>query len=163
MSDDVLITRNQTISMNGTKKTAATLAGATMAAAAGVYYLYGSEKASTHRRKVGAWMRRAEREIVYEAKRLKDTAFTDANAKRIINVVASRYQLAKALDPKDVKQFVAAVRKSWKDAGKVVKSRGSVLRTTMMKTAKRTKTSARKVVAKTTKTAKKAKKTRAKA
>ena len=110
-----------------TKKTAAALgaAGATMAAAAGAYYLYGSEKASAHRRKVGAWMRRAEREIVHEAKRLKSAAYTDENIKRVINEVAKRYEVAKALDPKDVKQFVSAVQKSWKDAGKVVKSRVS--------------------------------------
>jgi hypothetical protein len=108
-----------------TKKTAAALgaAGATMAAAAGAYYLYGSEKASAHRRKVGAWMRRAEREIVYEAKRLKDKAYTDQNIKRVIGEVAKRYEAAKDLDPKDVKQFISAVQKSWKDAGKVVKGR----------------------------------------
>jgi hypothetical protein len=108
-----------------TKKTAAALgaAGATMAAAAGAYYLYGSEKASAHRRKVGAWMRRAEREIVHEAKRLKSAAYTDANIKRVINEVAKRYEVAKELDPKDVKEFVSAVQKSWQDAGKVVKSR----------------------------------------
>lgn len=108
-----------------TKKTAAALgaAGATMAAAAGAYYLYGSEKASAHRRKVGAWMRRAEREIVHEAKRLKNAAYTDANIKRVIKEVAKRYEMAKELDPKDVKEFVSAVQKSWKNAGSVVKNR----------------------------------------
>jgi hypothetical protein len=111
-----------------TKKTAVALgaAGATMAAAAGAYYLYGSEKASAHRRKVGAWMRRAEREIVHEAKRLKNAAYSDQNIRRVIDQVAKRYEAARELDPKDVKQFVAAVQKSWKDAGKVVKSRVAV-------------------------------------
>jgi len=94
-----------------------------MAATAGAYYLYGSEKASAHRRKVGAWMRRAEREIVYEAKRLKSAAYTDANIRRVIDGVARRYESARDLDPQDVRQFVFAVQKSWKDAGKVVKSR----------------------------------------
>lgn len=108
-----------------TKKTAAALgaAGATMAAAAGAYYLYGSERASAHRRKVGAWMRRAEREIVHEAKRLKSAAYTDQNIRRVIDEVAKRYESARELDPKDVRAFVSAVQKSWKDAGKVVKSR----------------------------------------
>lgn len=111
-----------------TKKTAVALgaAGATMAAAAGAYYLYGSEKASAHRRKVGAWMRRAEREIVHEAKRLKSAAYSDQNIRRVINEVAKRYESARDLDPQDVRQFVAAVQKSWKDAGKVVKSRVGV-------------------------------------
>ncbi len=68
-------------------------------------------------------MRRAEREIVYEAKRLKSAAYTDANIRRVINGVAKRYESARDLDPQDVKQFVAAVRKSWADAGNVVKNR----------------------------------------
>lgn len=121
-----------------TKKTAAALgaAGATMAAAAGAYYLYGSEKASVHRRKVGAWMRRAEREIVHEAKRLKSAAYTDQNIKRVISEVAKRYEAARDLDPKDVKQFISAVQKSWKDAGAVVKSRGSTVAKKAVKSTK---------------------------
>lgn len=94
-----------------------------MAAAAGAYYLYGSEKAAAHRRKVGAWMRRAEREIVHEAKRLKSAAYTDQNIRRVIDEVAKRYETARDLDPKDVREFVSAVQKSWQDAGRVVKSR----------------------------------------
>lgn len=108
-----------------TKKTALALgaAGATMAAAAGAYYLYGSEKAAQNRRKVGAWMRRAEREIVHEAKRLKNTAYSDANIRRVINAVADRYEAARELDPDDVKLFISAVQRSWKQAGKAVQSR----------------------------------------
>jgi uncharacterized protein YpuA (DUF1002 family) len=129
-----------------TKKTAAALgaAGATMAAAAGAYYLYGSEKAAAHRRKVGAWMRRAEREIVHEAKRLKNAAYTDQNIRRVIDEVAKRYESARDLDPKDVKQFVAAVQKSWKDAGKVVKNRVGV-----RKSAPRKRVSAKKKTSRT--------------
>lgn len=115
--------------MKKTTKTAGVAAvatAATMAAAAGAYYLYGGEKASAHRRKVGAWMRRAEREIVHEAKRLKDKAYTDQNIKRVIGEVTRRYEAARDLDPKDVKQFISAVRKSWKDAGKAVTDRVGV-------------------------------------
>jgi uncharacterized protein YpuA (DUF1002 family) len=129
-----------------TKKTAAALgaAGATMAAAAGAYYLYGSEKASAHRRKVGAWMRRAEREIVHEAKRLKSAAYTDENIRRVIDEVAKRYEVAKALDPKDVKEFVSAVQKSWKDAGRVVKGRVSGKVAPKKRTVAKKKTTAKK-------------------
>lgn len=132
-----------------TKKTAAALgaAGATMAAAAGAYYLYGSEKASAHRRKVGAWMRRAEREIVHEAKRLKSAAYTDQNIRRVIDEVAKRYETARELDPKDVREFVSAVQKSWQDAGKVVKSRLGV-RIAPKKTAAKKRPAAKKKAAK---------------
>jgi len=127
-----------------TKKIAATLgaAGATMAGAAGAYYLYGSEDAAKNRRKVGAWMRRAEREIVHEAKRLKGTAFTQENANRIIAAVARRYKMARGLDPQDVQRFVAAVQKSWHDAGKTVKERAKEARQTSPARARKAKKSA---------------------
>lgn len=112
-------------------------AGATMAAAAGAYYLYGSEKASAHRRTVGAWMRRAEREIVHEAKRLKSAAYSDQNIRRVINQVAKRYEAARELDPHDVKQFVAAVQKSWTNAGRVVKNRVEATMTPKRKATKK--------------------------
>lgn len=115
-----------------------------MAAAAGAYYLYGSEKAAAHRRKVGAWMRRAEREIVHEAKRLKSAAYTDANIRRVIDEVARRYESARDLDPKDVKQFVSAVQKSWNDAGKVVKNRVAKVVSKRAKKKTATKTAAKK-------------------
>lgn len=129
-----------------TKKTVAALGavGATMAAAAGTYYLYGSKKASAHRRNVGAWMRKAEREIVREAKRLKNKAYTDQNIKRVIKEVAKRYEMARSLDPKDVKQFVAAVQKSWNDAGRTVRSRTGGMKT-VKRAVKKARTSIRKV------------------
>lgn len=114
-----------------TKKTAAIVgaAGATMAAAAGAYYLYGSKNAAQHRRKAKAWMRKAEREIVHEAKKLKNKTFTEANIRRVIDEVAKRYEAAKDIEPEDVRQFVAAVQKSWSSAGNTVKGRSSKGRT----------------------------------
>ncbi len=106
-----------------TKKATLGIAGATMAAAAGAYYLYGSKKAAAHRRAVNAWMRRAEREIVHEAKRLKNAAYTDATIKKVINHVAQRYEAARDLNPDDVKNFVSAVQKSWSNAGSAVQRR----------------------------------------
>ena len=109
--------------MKNTKKVALGAVGATMAAAAGAYYLYGSKKAAAHRRTAGAWMRRAEREIVHEAKRLKSKAYTDQNIKRVITEVAKRYKMARDIDPKDITDFVSAVQKTWNDAHTAVKNR----------------------------------------
>ena len=109
------------------------LAAATMAAAAGAYYLYGSKDAAKHRRTVSTWMRRAEREIVHEAKKLKNAAFTEENYRRVIDGVAKRYKQLENVDPEDVKRFVAAVQRSWESAGDAVKSRTSGVQKTVRK------------------------------
>ena len=92
-------------------------AAATMAAAAATYYLYASEKAPQNRQKLAGWARKAEREIVREAKGLKQAAYTDANINRIIAAVAARYKAAEDLDADDVKRFVTAVSQQWKKTG----------------------------------------------
>lgn len=113
------------------------LAAATMAAAAGAYYLYGSKDAAKNRKKTAAWMRRAEREIVHEAKKLKNAAFTEDNYRKAINIVAARYSKLKDVDPDDVKRFVSAVQKSWQQAGKAVKARASSMQGAAKKKAKK--------------------------
>lgn len=95
-------------------------AAATMAAAAATYYLYGSKKAPQNRKKVAAWAQKAEREIVREAKELKQKAYTDANINRIIAAVAARYKAAEDLDAADVKRFISAVSQQWKKSGATV-------------------------------------------
>lgn len=122
--------------MKKNEKTALGIVGATMAAAAGAYYLYGSEKAASHRRTASAWMKRAEKEIIAEAKRLKNKAYTDEHIQRVIREVAKRYTIAKNIDPEDVAAFVAMAQKGWKDAGKAVKSRVPS-RATLKKTVKK--------------------------
>lgn len=112
------------------------LAAATMAAAAGAYYLYGSKDAAKNRRAVSTWMRRAEREIVHEAKKLKNAAFTEDNYRRVISGVAQRYQQLQNVDPADVQKFVSAVQKSWRQAGEAVKSRAEHTPTTLRRVKK---------------------------
>jgi len=92
-------------------------AAATMAAAAATYYLYGAPKAAQNRKKVAGWARKAEREIVREARELKEKAYTDANINRIIAAVAARYKQAEDLEAEDVKRFVTAVSEQWKKSG----------------------------------------------
>lgn len=109
---------------------------ATVAAAAGAYYLYGSKNAAQNRRTVASWMQKAEREIVREAKKLKNAAYSDATIKGIITEVAKRYTATKDIAPEDVQRFVSAVYARWKETGKSIKTRGT--RKTAQKAAKRT-------------------------
>ncbi len=108
-------------------------AAASMAAAAATYYLYASEKAPQNRKKVATWARKAEREIVREAKGLKQKAYTDANINRIIAAVASRYRVAEDLDAADVKRFVSSVTQQWKKSGATALKRAKQKRPTAKK------------------------------
>ena len=67
------------------KAAQATLGAAlTMGALASAYYLYGSKNASKHRKQVAKWADKAEKEVVSQAKKMKDAALTDANMKMVI-------------------------------------------------------------------------------
>ncbi len=139
------------------KATKATMgaAVATGAAAAAAYYLYGSENAKQHRKELAVWAKKAEQEIVREAKKIKDTALTDAAIAGVINQVARRYGAAKNIDERDVKEFMSSVQKGFKDA------RGRALKAAKEVHAKMKSTAAAKkkvVVKKVVKTVKKVKK-----
>jgi hypothetical protein len=108
--------------MKTSTKTTLGAAAATGAALAGAYYLYGSENAASHRRKVKAWAKSAEREIVSNAKKLKNKALTDRNVRALITEAARRYEMTKDLDPKEVREFIASMQKRWNGARKMLVS-----------------------------------------
>lgn len=112
--------------MKKTTKMAGIAAGAaaTGAALAGAYYLYGSENAEKHRRDLKAWANKAEREIVREARRLKQKTLTDKNLNAIISGVAKQYEVTKDLDADDVREFVATMKERWQAAKKTAVKRG---------------------------------------
>lgn len=91
----------------------ASAAAATGAALASAYYYYGSEKAAQHRRQLKSWAKQAEKDIVREAKKIKDKALTDRNVQALIAEAARRYKMTKDLDEADVRAFVAAMQKRW--------------------------------------------------
>ena len=99
------------------------IAGAVMAtmAAAGAAYLYLGKDAPKRRKKVAAWMKTAEREIVTEAKKLKDAAFTEENYDRIIEMVTDKYRQVRNITPDDISDFVQMMRDSWERAGEIAK------------------------------------------
>ncbi len=108
--------------MKTSTKTTIGAAAATGAALATAYYLYGSEDAAAHRRKVKSWAKSAEKEIVSGAKKLKTKALTDKNVRALITEAARRYEMTKDLDPKEVREFVASMQKRWRGARKMLVS-----------------------------------------
>jgi hypothetical protein len=103
-------------------KTKATLgaAAATGAALAAAYYLYGSDKASEHRRQVKKWAQSAEREIVQAARKAKDKALSDRNIRTLITEAAHRYRMTKHIDPKEVRDFIADMQGKWHSVQKAL-------------------------------------------
>ena len=132
------------------KKAAKATIGAalTMGAAAGAYYLYGSKNAAKHRKTVGLWADKAEREIVANAKKMKDAALTDANMKMVIAQVAKRYEAAKDIDPSDVRAFIATAQKSWKEATAALKKQSGGMKKKAGSAVKKATKGAKKVIKK---------------
>lgn len=109
--------------MKTSTKTTLGAAGATLAAAAAAYYLYGSKHAEKNRAQLTSWAAKAEREIVREAKRFKDKALTDKNLNAIITGVARQYEATRDLDADDVREFVAMMKERWQEARGVMKGK----------------------------------------
>lgn len=104
-------TRQKNLAMLGA---AATMAGAAAA------YLYLGKGAPARRKKVATWYKSAEKEIVTEARKLKDAAFNEENYQRIIDMVARRYEQARNISPEEIARFVTLMREGWERAGKAM-------------------------------------------
>jgi hypothetical protein len=94
---------------------AGAVAGAAAIAGA-LYYLYGTESGKKQRVKIVAWMKDAEKDILEEVSRLKDTAFTEENYRRIVKEVTKRYEALKNLDPDAIAAFMVHANSAWKIA-----------------------------------------------
>ncbi len=131
----------------GTKGTKLAMAGAAAAAAAagaaGVYYFYISKDAKKHRKEAVKWMVKAEREVITEAKKLTDAAFTEANYRAIIAAVLGKYQRLVDVDRTDIEAFRKFLMGAWKEIKKSRSastssgSRGKTKKTTRRKNSRK--------------------------
>ena len=88
-------------------------------AGAAAAYMYMGKEAPARRKKVAAWMKKAEKDIVREAMKLKDSAFTEENFEKIVETVTKKYRQAQNLSPEAVGQFIAMITEGWQRAGKL--------------------------------------------
>jgi coenzyme F420-reducing hydrogenase alpha subunit len=65
--------------------------------------------------------KKAEKEIISKAKKLKDEAFNRKNYEDIVGLVAKKYSSLKEVESKDVSQFVSNLNGAWKDLSKKLK------------------------------------------
>ena len=91
-------------------------AAALIAAAAGAYFLYGTEKGAKTRKQIKSWSLKAKGEVLEQLEGL--TEVTEETYGEIVKKVVAEYQKAKKLDSSDVADFVSEMTGYWKHLGK---------------------------------------------
>ena len=108
-------------------------------AAAGAYFLYGSDKASANRKTVKSWALRAKAEVLEKLEDAKE--MTSEEYEELIAAVAGTYAGVKGATKKDIKEFAVEMHDHWQALEKSVNKN--------KKAAKKTTKKATKSVAKT--------------
>jgi hypothetical protein len=80
-------------------------------AAAGAYFLYGSDEAAKNRKKVKGWMLRAKGEVL-EALENADH-MTEEQFQKLVDGVLATYNKAQTLSKKDLKDFKTEMAENW--------------------------------------------------
>ena len=91
---------------------AASLA-ALAAAAAGAFYFYGSKDAAKNRKKMRGWMIKARGEVVERMEKMKD--MSEDNYNTVVGQVMDKYKKIKNIDPQEITELAADMRKHWKN------------------------------------------------
>lgn len=118
-------------------KIGAGLAAAGAAAAAG-YYFYGSTHAKKHRNIAAKWAADMKKEVVKEAKNLKNLS-PEAFA-AVVDRIAKTYQGARSIQAKDVRRAANELKANWdmirRETKRTVRTSASRARKTIGKRAK---------------------------
>jgi len=139
------VTNNQKIGM-GVGLTAAAVA------AAGAYFLYGSESAAKNRKTVKSWALKAKAEVLEKLEDAK--AMTAAEYEEVIATVAGTYAGVKGATKKDLKEFASEMQDHWKQIEKLGKSKKKDVQKAVKKVTKSAKAAPKKAAAKKTTTKK---------
>jgi len=118
-------------------------------AAAGAYFLYGSEKAAQNRKTVKSWALRAKAEVLEKLEDAKEMTATEYE--ELIATVAGTYSGVKGATKKDLKEFAAEMQDHWKKIEKVGKSKKKDVKKAVKKVTKTAKAAPKKAAKKTTK------------
>lgn len=83
------------------------------AAAAGAYYLYGSDKAATNRKQVKSWMLKMKAEVMDEVENIKD--LSQEAYDKAIDKVSEKYAVLKNIDKDELKALAQRMKFHWKE------------------------------------------------
>lgn len=90
------------------------------AAAAGAYYLYGSEKGPQRRKRLKSWTLRMKAEVMEEIEKLKE--LNQGAYEAVIATISKKYSRFKDIDPAEVAELASRMKTHWKDIQKDIKS-----------------------------------------
>lgn len=82
-------------------------------AAAGTYFLYGAKQAKANRKKVKAWMLKAKGEVLEQLERMD--IIDEKKYQAAVDKVAKKYRTIKSIDPKEVEETIADLKRHWKN------------------------------------------------
>jgi len=125
-------------------------------AAAGAYFLYGSEKAASNRKTVKSWALKAKAEVLEKLEDAKEMSADEYE--QLIAAVAGTYAGVKGATKKDLKEFATEMQDHWKVIEKVGKTKKTQVKKAVKKVTKTAKTTAKKTTTKAKKAVKKANK-----
>ena len=97
----------------------AAFAAATVAAAAGAYFLYGKD-GSKNRKMVKGWMLKARGEILEQLENLEEVS--QKNYQQIVDQVAKNYRALRNVDKIELAQMVAELKAHWDVISKDLKN-----------------------------------------
>jgi gas vesicle protein len=83
------------------------------AAAAGAYYLYGSDDAKKNRRQLKSWALRMKADVMDEIENMKDV--TEENYNAVVEKVSKKYAELKDMDRDELAELVDRMKSHWKD------------------------------------------------
>lgn len=99
------------------KRIVAGAALATATAAAGAaYWLYGSKDAAKHRKMVGKWSGKAQKEIISAVKKLKK--LDKKSYANLVNKVTKRYSSVKGITAKELAVLNQDLKRTWNELSK---------------------------------------------
>lgn len=105
------------------------------AAAAGVYFLYGSKDAKKNRKAIKGWALKAKGEVIEKIEQVKGE-LTEENYHKIVDGVATKYSKVKSVTEEEIQDLLKDMKGHWKNIKKHTKA---AVKPVAKKTSKKTK------------------------
>jgi uncharacterized protein (DUF305 family) len=106
------------------------------AAAAGAYYLYGSDSAKEHRKSIKSWALRVKADVMDEIQEMKEV--NEAAYREVVAKVGKKYKDIKGMDQDELAALVARLQGHWNDIKGEIEMAGRDTGHTAKKVARKT-------------------------
>lgn len=128
-------TKKTNLKTNTTKITAGVGMTATVVAAVGAYFLYGSKQAKRNRQTIKSWALKAKAEVLERMEQTK--AISKVEYEELINTVASAYNDAHKVTKGELKNFTTEMNGHWQAIEKITRPKRPVGKEVTKKVAKK--------------------------